>query len=77
MDHNPIINRLLEVPESDERTMDFYITGLLVPLRKLYADTFDENKATFAIPEEDVRALIKKIISQNLYNKIVKELTNG
>lgn len=61
----PIINRLLEIREGDTRGIDFYLTGLLQPLRETYADLHDDRKAHIAIPEDRVRELIKNILAAN------------
>lgn len=62
MENQVIINSLLAVVEGDERSMDFYLTGILQPIRKLYADIADDKKVEFAIPESEVRELIKNIL---------------
>lgn len=64
---NPIINRLLEAPEGDERSVDFYLTGLIQPIIKPYGDIDEQNykKVLFAVSETDVRILIKDILKAN------------
>lgn len=64
---NPIINGLLEAQEGDERTIDFYLTGLLQPLIKPYGDIDEANykKVLFAVSEFDVRKVIKDILKAN------------
>lgn len=60
-----IINRLLEVREGDERTIGFYLTGLLQPFTKPFGDVSSDKEIHFAILESDVRVLIKAILSAN------------
>lgn len=72
-----IINELLELPEGDEKSREFYLTGILVGIKKPYADLQDEKKVVFAVPEAAVRELLRDFLSQNIKYQRLKELTNG
>ena len=48
----------------NERDQDQYINGLLVGLRKPFPDIVDEKRLVFCLTEDDVRDLLKEILSE-------------
>lgn len=72
-----IINSLLEIREGDERAIDNYLTGLLMPFSKPYGDLVDDKAVHFAIQEADVKKLIKAILNANFRHIEYQLIANG
>jgi hypothetical protein len=68
MSNKAIIRGMLDLIDN-ERDQDHYINGLLVGLRQPFADIVDENRVVFCLTEDDVRDLLKELLSEVKYFK--------